>query len=140
MFFLDLVGSIKVKLLRCLPLNSQIIFLFFNSKECLLFGFYTKMDLYNQPTQPNLINLWIKQKFIHWATRGSLNNHCNNKDLLGIKPGRTVTDFLHTSMVCHILLSRNHVSFIWLYTPLNGENQPMLRTMGLSYGPFSKGM
>jgi len=39
----------------------------------------------------------IKQKFIHWATRGRLNNHCNNKDLLGIKQRRTATGFLHTS-------------------------------------------
>jgi len=37
------------------------------------------------------------QKFIHWATRGRLNNHCNNKDLLGIKQRRMVTGFLHTS-------------------------------------------
>jgi len=39
----------------------------------------------------------IKQKFIHWATRGRLNNHCNNKDLLGMKQRRTAPGFLHTS-------------------------------------------
>jgi len=62
------------------PLNLQILFL--NSKECLLIGFYTKMDLYSQPTYPNTSNFYINQKFIHWATRGRLNNHCNNKGLL----------------------------------------------------------
>jgi len=35
----------------------------------------------------------IKQTFIHWATRGMLNNHCNNKDLLGIKQQRMATGF-----------------------------------------------
>jgi len=46
-------------------------FIFF-SKECLLIGFYTKMDLYNQPTWPNTLKLDIKQnwhyKNNHWLT------------------------------------------------------------------------
>jgi len=41
-------------------------------------------------------NFYIKQKFIHWATRGRLNSHCSNKDLLGIKRRRMATGFLHT--------------------------------------------
>jgi len=32
-----------------ITLNLQII-IFFHSKKCLLIGFYTKMDLYSQPT------------------------------------------------------------------------------------------
>jgi len=42
-------------------------------------------------------NFYINQKFIHWATRGRLNNHCNNKDLLGTKQKIMATGFLHTS-------------------------------------------
>jgi len=53
------------------------------------------MDLYSQPTQPNMIKLYNKQKFIHWATRGRLNNHCNK----GLKQRRTATSFLHTSAI-----------------------------------------
>jgi len=50
-----------------------------------------------QPTWPDTIKLYIKQKFIHWSTRRRLNNHCNNKGLLGMKQKRTETGFLHTS-------------------------------------------
>jgi len=38
----------------------------------------------------------INQKFIDWVTRVRLNNHCNNKDLPGMKRQRMVTGFLHT--------------------------------------------
>jgi len=51
------------------PLNPHFI----NCKWMLVNWFYTKMDLYSQPTWPNTD---IKQKFIHRATRGRLNNHC----------------------------------------------------------------
>jgi len=41
----------------------------------------------------------IKQKFIHWATRERLNNHCNNNGLLGMKQQKMATGFLHTSAI-----------------------------------------
>jgi len=41
----------------------------------------------------------IKQKFIYWATRGRLNDHCNNKDLLGMKQWRMATGFLYNSAI-----------------------------------------
>jgi len=47
-----------------------------------LTGFYAKMNLYSQQTWPNIIKLYVKQK---WATRERLNNHCNNKGLLSMK-------------------------------------------------------
>jgi len=47
------------------PLNPQQK----NSKECLLIGFNAKIDMYSWP---NMLKLDIKQKFIHWATRGRL--------------------------------------------------------------------
>jgi len=55
------------------------------------------MDLYSQPTYPNMIKVYIKQKFIHWATRGRLNNHCKNQALLGMKLRRMATGFLYNS-------------------------------------------
>jgi len=55
------------------------------------------MNLYSQQIlKPKTLTVDIKQKLIHWATRGRLNNHCNNKDLFGIKQRRMATDFLHT--------------------------------------------
>jgi len=59
------------------------------------------------------IYLYIKQKFIQWATRGSLNNHSNNNGLLGMKQQRTVIGFLHTSAI--------QAQFAIL-TALNGES------------------
>jgi len=50
------------------------------------------MDLCSQPTY-----VYINQKFIHWATRGGLNNHCSNNDLLCMKQQRMAIGFLHTS-------------------------------------------
>jgi len=67
---------------KCPSLTLDSANFFRINKECLLIGFYTKMDLYSQPTWPKTGNFYIKQKFIHWATRGRLNNH---KDLLGIE-------------------------------------------------------
>jgi len=61
--------------------------------------FYIKMDLYSMPTWPNMQKLHIKQKFIHWTTRGRLNNYCNSNDLLGMKRQRIVAGFLHTSTI-----------------------------------------
>jgi len=40
------------------------------------------MDL---PTWPTSLKADIKQMFIHWATRGKLNNHFSNNNLLGMK-------------------------------------------------------
>jgi len=52
--------------------------------------FYTKMDLYSQPTYPNAKVYSLGYK---------INNHCNNKGLLGMKQQRTATGFLHTSAI-----------------------------------------
>jgi len=67
------------KLLYCIPLTQLTLksAFFLNSKKCLLIGKYGVSQL--------TIKLDIKQKRIHWATRGSLNNHCNNNGLLGVK-------------------------------------------------------
>jgi len=80
----------------CWPLNLQILFL--NSKKCLLIGFYTKMDLLVSQLSLTRLNCTLK-KFIHWVTRGRLNNHCNNKGLLGMKWRRMATGFLHSSAI-----------------------------------------
>jgi len=105
--------------------------------ECLLIGFYTKMDLYSQPTWPNMGNFYVK--FIHWATRGRLNNHCNNKDVIGIKWRRTATGFLHTSGIQAWSTIFNYVSCIWLYSSINGNvKRTGYNNLGPSYGPFSK--
>jgi len=71
------------------------------------------MDLYSQPTWPNMQKLYTKQKFIYWATRGRLNNHCNNNGLLGMKQQKVATGFLHTSAT----LQDNH---------FRGELAPLL--------------
>jgi len=52
---------------------------------------------YSANSWPNTLTIDIKQKFINWAIRGRLNNHCNNKDLLGMKRRRTEPYFLLTS-------------------------------------------
>jgi len=68
------------------------------------------MDLYSQPTYD------YKQKFIHWATRGKLNNHYNNKGLLGMKRWRMVTGLLQSWLGLPILLYWNHMSYMTVHS------------------------
>jgi len=69
------------------------------------------MDLYSQPTWPNVGNLSIKQKLIHWATRERLNNHCSNNDLLGMN-----SNWFFVTLKSRLgPLYWNHVSYIWQY-------------------------
>jgi len=68
-------------------------------EECVLFCVNTKWICIVSKLLAKMLTADIKQKFIHWATRGRLNNHCNSKNLLGIKRQRMVTGFLHTSEI-----------------------------------------
>jgi len=111
---------------------------FFLFEECVLF--------YLANSWPKTVG--IKQKFIHWATRGRLNNHCNNKDLLGIKQQSVATGFLHTSGIqawSAIFSSMQSLElYVYGYTHNWMANQPMFKRtgysdLGPSYGPFSKG-
>jgi len=51
-------------------------------KECLLIGFYTKMDFNSQPT-------WLSTIKTNFYSLGYKGNHCNNKGLIGMNRGIT---------------------------------------------------
>jgi len=56
----------------------------------------------------------VYQKFIHWATKGRLNNHCNNKGLLGMKQRRTATGFLCISGIQAVSATFNFTAIFYM--------------------------
>jgi len=75
-------------------LTLKFAWIFFLLKECVLIqnGLVLSANSW-----PKTVTADIKQKFIHWATRGRLNNHCNSKHFVGMKRQRMATGFLNTS-------------------------------------------
>jgi len=103
---------------------------FFNSKECLLIGFYTEINLYSQPTW---LNSTLNKSLFIGGTRGRLNNHCNNLAYLAYLVWSDEERRLAFFILLPSLLTFDCIEIMWAVYGCTRHwmmNQPMLRRSG----------